>query len=79
MDYKEVFAPVARWDTVRLILSLAAQKGWVVYQLDVKSAFLYGDLNEEVYVNQPEGFVKNGEEEKVYKLQKVLYGLKQAT
>ena len=57
---------------------MAAQLKWPIYQLDVKAAFLNGELEEEVYVAQPEGFVINGEEEKVYKLKKELYGLKQA-
>ncbi|CAA7019223.1 unnamed protein product [Microthlaspi erraticum] len=78
VDYTEVFAPVARWDTIRSLLAVAAQQGWYVYQLDVKSAFLYGELKEEVYVDQPEGFLKVGEEDKVYRLKKALYGLKQA-
>lgn len=78
VDYTEVFALVARWDTIRSLLVLAAQRGWSVFQLDVKSAFLYGELKEEVYVDQPEGFVKAGEEDKVYRLKKALYGLKQA-
>lgn len=78
IDYNEVFAPVARWDTIRTVLALAAQKGWSVYQLDVKSAFLHGDLDEDVYVEQPLGYVRKGEEQKVYKLRKALYGLKQA-
>lgn len=78
VDYTEVFAPVARLDTIRLILAIAAQSKWKVFQLDVKSAFLQGDLKEEVYVQQPLGFVRQGEEEKVYKLYKALYGLKQA-
>lgn len=78
VDYTEVFAPVARWDTIRSLLAVAAQKGWCVFQLDVKSAFLYGELKEEVYVDQPEGFIKAGEEDKVYRLKKALYGLKQA-
>lgn len=78
VDYTEVFAPVARWDTIRSVLAVAAQQGWCVYQLDVKSAFLYGELKEEVYVDQPEGFLKVGEEDKVYRLRKALYGLKQA-
>jgi hypothetical protein len=63
---------------VRALISLAAQKGWLLYQLDVKSAFLNGELKEEVYVEQLQGFVIQGEEEKVYKLRKALYGLKQA-
>ena len=58
VDYKEVFAPMGRQDTIRLIISIAAQKSWPIYQLDVKSAFLHGELQEEVYVEQPEGFVK---------------------
>ena len=49
VDYKEVFAPVARQDTIRLIISIAAHKSWLIYQLDVKSAFLHGELQEEVY------------------------------
>ncbi|GJY65031.1 retrovirus-related pol polyprotein from transposon TNT 1-94 [Tanacetum coccineum] len=78
VDYTEVFAPVARLDTIRLILALAAHHGWDVFQLDVKSAFLQGELKEEVFVQQPPGYEKKGEEDKVYKLTKALYGLKQA-
>ncbi|KAD4982803.1 hypothetical protein E3N88_19474 [Mikania micrantha] len=78
VDYDEVFAPVARLETVRLVLALSAHKGWLVHHLDVKTAFLHGDLSEEVFVKQPEGFEKKGQEEKVYKLTKALYGLKQA-
>lgn len=78
IDYNEVFAPVARLETIRLLLAMAAKEGWVVHHLDVKSAFLNGDLLEEVYVMQPEGFEKKGEENKVYRLIKALYGLRQA-
>jgi transposase InsO family protein len=78
VDYSDTFAPVARLDTIRMLLAVAAQKGWKVYQLDVKSAFLNGFLQEEIYVEQPEGFMKKGEEDKVYLLKKALYGLKQA-
>lgn len=78
VDYKEVFAPVARMDTIRLVISMAAQHSWPIYQLDVKSAFLHGDLQEQVYIDQPLGYVKKGSEEKVYRLKKALYGLKQA-
>ncbi|PNX85850.1 hypothetical protein L195_g041924 [Trifolium pratense] len=78
VDYTEVFAPVARWDTIRMVIALAAQKGWSVYQLDVKSAFLHGELNEAVFVDQPQGYVKKGDTVKVYRLKKALYGLKQA-
>jgi hypothetical protein len=77
-DYKEVFAPVARWDTIRSILAIAALNGWNVFQLDVKSAFLHGELAETVYVEQPLGYVTKGKEGHVYKLHKALYGLKQA-
>jgi hypothetical protein len=73
IDYEEVFAPVARHDTVRLLIALAAHHNWKIYQLDVKSAFLNGILEEEVYVQQPEGFIMEGEESKVYRLKKVLY------
>ena len=78
VDYDEVFAPVARIETIRLIVALAASRGWDVHHLDVKTAFLHGDLKEEVYVSQPEGFVVKGQEDKVYKLHKALYGLRQA-
>ncbi|KAM1357424.1 hypothetical protein ACFX2H_031230 [Malus domestica] len=78
IDYNETFAPVARLDTIRTLIALAAQKSWKLYQLDVKSAFLNGVLEEEVYVEQPDGFVAKGEEDRVYKLHKALYGLKQA-
>eukprot|EP00253_Pinus_taeda_P009205 PITA_09205 len=77
-DYEETFAPVARMETVRAVLSIAAQNKWKVYQMDVKSAFLNGVLKEEVYVEQPLGYEKKGEEHKVCKLKKALYGLKQA-
>jgi len=78
IDFDEVFAPVARIETVRLILALAAYNRWELHHLDVKSTFPQGELKEEVYVSQPEGFIKEGDEEKVYRLIKVLYGLRQA-
>jgi hypothetical protein len=78
IDYDEVFAPVARLDSVRLLIALAAHEGWEVHHMDVKSAFLNGDLQEEVYVEQPAGFVIAGKEHKVLKLHKALYGLHQA-
>ena len=78
IDYNETFAPVARLDTIRTLIALAAQKGWKLFQLDVKSAFLNGVLKEEVYVEQPEGFEVKNAGHKVYKLKKALYGLKQA-
>ncbi|CAL8993818.1 unnamed protein product, partial [Prunus brigantina] len=78
IDFNETFAPVARLDTIRTLIALAAQNGWKLYQLDVKSAFLNGVLKEEVYVDQPDGFVTTNYEDKVYKLKKALYGLKQA-
>ena len=78
IDYNETFAPVARLDTIRTLIALAAKNSWKMYKLDVKSAFLNGVLQEEVYVGQPDGFIVQGEEDKVYKLHKALYGLKQA-
>lgn len=76
-DYQEVFSPVARIETIRLIIALAAQNHWKVHQMDVKSAFLNGPLEEEIFVKQPPGFLKKGKEDKVYRLKKALYGLKQ--
>jgi hypothetical protein len=78
VDFDEVFAPVARLASVRLLLAIAADAGWSVHHLDVKSAFLNGELEEEVYVTQPPGFEREGEEEKVLRLSKALYGLRQA-
>jgi hypothetical protein len=77
IDFDDVFAPVARMEPVRL-LTLAAQEGWQVHHVDVKSAFLNGDLKEEVYVRQPVGFIVAGQEGKVLRLRKALYGLRQA-
>ena len=78
IDFDEVFAPVARVETIRLIIALAASNGWEVHHLDVKTAFLHGELKEDVFVVQPEGFIIEGQEHKVYKLKKALYGLRQA-
>jgi hypothetical protein len=78
VDYDEVFAPVARLESARLLLALAEHEGWAVHHMDVKTAFLNGDLNEEVYVDQPPGFKVAGQEHKVLRLQKALYSLKQA-
>ncbi|GJT01421.1 ribonuclease H-like domain, reverse transcriptase, RNA-dependent DNA polymerase [Tanacetum coccineum] len=78
IDFEEVFAPVARMETIRLLLAIAATNKWEVHHLDVKSAFLHGDLKEEVYVTQPEGFTKEQDKGKVYRLIKALYGLRQA-
>jgi hypothetical protein len=77
IDFNEVFAPVARWETIRTVLALAAHNDWKVFQLDVKSAFLHGELTEDIYVAQPLGY-DNGDKNQVYKLKKALYGLKQA-
>lgn len=78
IDFEEVFAPVARIETLRVIIALAASNGWEIHHLDVKTAFLHGDISEEVYVTQPDGFKVKGSEDKVYRLHKALYGLKQA-
>ena len=78
MDYFDTYAPVARITSIRVLFALASIYHLHVHQMDVKTAFLNGDLNEEIYVEQPEGFVLKGYENKVYKLVKSLYGLKQA-
>ncbi|GJZ13279.1 putative RNA-directed DNA polymerase [Tanacetum coccineum] len=78
IDYDEVFAPVARIEAIRLFLAYASFKDFVVYQMDVKSAFLYGKIEEEVYVCQPPGFEDPHFPNKVYKVEKALYGLHQA-
>jgi len=78
IDFTDTFAPVSRLDTIKLLLALAAQNGWHIFQLDVKSAFLNGVLNEEIYVEQLDGFENKITSNKVYLLKKALYGLKQA-
>nr|GEU99178.1 integrase, catalytic region, zinc finger, CCHC-type, peptidase aspartic, catalytic [Tanacetum cinerariifolium] len=78
VDFEESSAPIARLEAVRLFIAYAAHKSFTVYQMDVKTAFLYGPLKEEVYVNQPDGFVDPYHPDKVYHLKKDLYGLKQA-
>nr|GFB34581.1 Gag-Pol polyprotein [Tanacetum cinerariifolium] len=78
VDFEESFTLVARLEAVRLFIAYAAHKSFTIYQMDVKTAFLYGPLKEEVYVNQPDGFVDPYHPDKVYRLKKALYGLKQA-
>ncbi|GJS46669.1 hypothetical protein Tco_0596790 [Tanacetum coccineum] len=78
IDYEEVFAPVARIEAIRLFLAYATYMGFIVYQMDVKSAFLYGTINEEVYVMQPPGFQDPDFPNRVYKVEKAMYGLHQA-
>nr|GFB05447.1 ribonuclease H-like domain, reverse transcriptase, RNA-dependent DNA polymerase [Tanacetum cinerariifolium] len=78
IDFEEVFAPVARMETIRLLLAIATNNKWEVHHLDVKYAFLHRDLKEEVYITQPEGFIKRQDNGKVYGLIKALYGLRQA-
>ncbi|KAI9178204.1 hypothetical protein LWI28_023811 [Acer negundo] len=78
IDFEETFAPVARFDIIQTVSTLAAYNKWCVYQFDVKSAFLNGVLDEEVYVQQPQSYKIASEENKVYKLKKTLYGLKQS-
>ena len=78
IDHGEVYALVARSETVRLVVAIATNANWSMHQLDVKFAFLNGPLEEEVYMHQPQGFEVRGKESKVYKLKKEFYGLKQA-
>ena len=77
IDYEEIYAPVARFDSIRILIAIAAQLNWNLKHLDVKSAFLNGVIKEDLYVMQPEGYVKKGNESYVLKLTKA-YGLKQA-
>ena len=79
IDFDQIFSPVVRFETVRLILALAALEDWHISGVDVKSAYLYGKLDEEIYMEQPEGFKAKGENwNKVYRLLRAIYGLKQA-
>ena len=76
IDYEETFAPVARYTSIRSVLALAAVMKWKIHQRDVKTAFLNGVVEEEVYVEQPLGFEKNDRKSHVCKLKKSLYSLK---
>eukprot|EP00253_Pinus_taeda_P007074 PITA_07074 len=78
VDYMETFSPTTKWATIQTLFALVAQNGWKVHQMDVKIAFLNGDLKENVLRSQPEGFTVKGHEHKVCKLVNSLYGLKQA-
>ncbi|GJU06604.1 retrovirus-related pol polyprotein from transposon TNT 1-94 [Tanacetum coccineum] len=78
IDFEKSFAPVARIEAIHIFVANAAHKNMTIYQMDVKTAFLNGELKEEVYVSQPEGFVDQDNPSHVYKLKKALYGLKQA-
>jgi hypothetical protein len=79
LDFGETFAPVARLETIRILLAFAASKGFKLYQMDVKSAFLNCVIQEEVYVRQPPSFESPKYSDRLYKLSKALYGLKQAS
>ena len=78
-DYEETFSPVAMIKSIRILLSIVAHKDYEISQMDVKTTFLNGSLDETIYMVQPEGFIAKGQENKVCKLQKSIYGLKQAS
>ncbi|GJR80805.1 retrovirus-related pol polyprotein from transposon TNT 1-94 [Tanacetum coccineum] len=78
IDFEESFAHVARLEAVRMFVAFAANKNIIIFQMNVKTAFLNGPLKEEVYVSQPDGFVDSDFPDHVYRLKKALYGLKQA-
>nr|GEY84822.1 Gag-Pol polyprotein [Tanacetum cinerariifolium] len=78
IDFKESFAPVAKMEAIRIFLAYVAHKSFIVFQIDVKTAFLHGTLKQDVYVCQPEGFIDADHPSHVFKLKKTLYGLKQA-
>ena len=78
INYEETYSPVAKMKIVRAIIAMAAAKGWSLHQMDVKNVFLHGDLQEEVYMEQPLGYVDQTRPNLVCRLKKALYGLKQA-
>jgi hypothetical protein len=79
IDYEETFAPVALLEAIRILLAFSVAKGFKLHQMDVKSAFLNGVLEEEVFVRQPPGFESEKYPQRVYKLRKALYGMNQAS
>ena len=78
LDYHETFSPVARLSSIRVLFSIALAQSWPLHQLDVSNAFLYGDLDEQVFMEQPPGYVAQGESSEVCVLKKAIYGLKQS-
>lgn len=78
LDYMETFALVVKWSTIQLVCALASQCNWSINHLDVKIAFLHGELHEQTFMHQPESFVEPRKEHLFCKLKKALYGLKQS-
>uniref|UniRef100_A0AAV1TYA3 Reverse transcriptase Ty1/copia-type domain-containing protein n=1 Tax=Peronospora matthiolae TaxID=2874970 RepID=A0AAV1TYA3_9STRA len=78
VDYEETFAPVAKFTSIRVVLSMAAKYGLMLHQMDVKTAFLNGSLNEDIYMDQPDGYLEATQPDYVCKLKRSLYGLKQS-
>lgn len=79
VDYSETFSPVAKMDTVRVLLSIAANRDWPLYQFDVTNAFLHGELKKEIYMEAPPGFSAEFKTGEGCRLKKTLYGLKQSS
>ena len=77
-DYYNIFSPIAKMAFIHLLFSMAAMRSWPLYRLDIKNAFLHGDLAEEVYMEQPPGFIAQGESSLICRLRRSLYGLKQS-
>jgi hypothetical protein len=78
IDYEETYSPIAKMTTVKAIIAMVVTKGWSLHRMDVKNVFLHGDLQEEVYMEQPVGYVDQAHANLVCRLKKTLYGLKQA-
>ena len=78
VDYEETFSPVVRFASIRILLAIVAHMDLELHQMDVKTAFLNGELDEEIYMDQPKGFQVAGQERKVCRLQRSIYGLKQS-
>ena len=78
IDYDELFSPVARIESIRILIAIAVQENWELHHLDVKTAFLNGEIKEDIYITQPEGFFIKRKENHILKLQKAFHGLKQA-
>lgn len=76
VDYNEIFSPMVKYKIIRFMLALVVQFNWELEQLDVKTVFLHGELEEDIFMSQPQGFVARGKSDYVCKLEKSLYGLK---